>query len=186
MPDIVSALIKRDQDLFLQSVFLHLDLCSLRSCTTVCRAWAEFLTYKVLSSTRVKGVLVGRLWEGLGEENHTKLVVEKSVTSIVCNRKIIVCGYNDGTGEVFANNDDGESVAKLSDVEVGFYYTGSSVQLGKDVIVKVAYASDDNNQVVNDVGVWSKKEGKRIYKSLLMDQKTCIYTQVAENNLFIK
>ena len=64
-----------------------------------------------------------------------------SVTSIVCDRQVIACGYSGGTGEVIANEEGGECIARLIDVEVGVHYTGSTLLLGKDAIIKITQVS---------------------------------------------
>ena len=128
----------------------------------------------------------GRLWEDMQAEHMEVVVVGGSVSSMVWDRQVMVCGYSDGTGEVIANEEGGECIARLSDVEEGVHYTGSTVLLGQDVIIKIAYGSDDTGNLVTDLGIWSRAEGLRIFKSLLTDQSNCLYTRIVGNTLFIR
>ena len=185
MSDLVSGLISWDQELFLQTLFLSLDLASLENCTKVCQTWTQFLAARVFLCTRLRMVLEARLWEEMQAE-HREVVVGGSVTSMVWDRKVIVCGYSDGSGEVLANNESGECIARLSDVEEGVHYTGSTVLLGKDVVIKIAYGSVDTGKIVTDLGVWSRSGGPRIFKSLLTDQRYGLYSRVVGNTLFIR
>ena len=66
------------------------------------------------------------------------------------------------------------------------HYTGSTVLLGKDVVIKIAYGSDDAANILTDLGVWSRTEGKRIFKSLLPNQRYFLYSRVVGNTLFIR
>ena len=182
MVDLISELIKWDQEIFLRNLFHSLDLSSLRNCKKVSHTWRYFLSERVLGCAGLRSVLVGRLWEDLQTEDRD-LVVGGSVTSIGWDKLAIVCGYSDGTAEVFA----GECITRLSDVEEGVHYTGSRVYIGKDIIVKIAFGSDDaTGKVVSDVGVWSKRTGQRIFKSLVDEQDTCLHARVVDNMVFYR
>ena len=148
MVDLITELINWDQEIFLRTLFLSLDLSSLRNCKMVSHTWRYFLSERVLGCAGLRSVLVGRLWEDLQTEDRD-LVVRGSVTSIGWNRQTIVCGYSDGTAEVFA----GECISRLSDVEEGVHYTGCRVHIGKDIIAKIAFGSDATGKVVSDLEV---------------------------------
>ena len=141
MSDLVSGLISWDQELFLQTLFLSLDLASLENCTKVCQTWTQFLAARVFLCTRLRMVLEARLWEEMQAEHMEVVVVGGSVSSMVWDRQVMVCGYSDGTGEVIANEEGGECIARLIDVEVGVHYTGSTLLLGKDAIIKITQVS---------------------------------------------
>ena len=181
MTDIISELIKWDQEIFLQNVFLFLDMNSLGKCREVAPHWRDFIDQRVWGCQKLRMRLLNRMWQDF-QPVHKELIVRGSVTSIECDDQIIVCGYSDGSCEVF-ENDTGECIG---DVEEDIYYTGSRVELGKDIIVKIAYGSDTTGKVVSDLGIWRKKTRKRIFRSLTDDQKNCLYVTVVDNSLFIR
>ena len=90
-----------DQDLFLQNIFLYLDTSSLRRCRQVSKVWKDFIDSRVFGCKRLKPRLIERLWTAF-EPIEQELVVEGSVTSIVCDDEVIVCGYADGACDVFS------------------------------------------------------------------------------------
>ena len=98
MADLISELIKWNQEIFLRTLFLSLDLSSLRNCKKVSHTWRYFLAERVLGCAGLRSVWVGRLWEDLQTEDRD-LVVGASVTSIGWDRQAIVCGYSDGTAK---------------------------------------------------------------------------------------
>eukprot|EP00092_Neocalanus_flemingeri_P052645 GFUD01061613.1.p1 GENE.GFUD01061613.1~~GFUD01061613.1.p1 ORF type:complete len:379 (+),score=78.07 GFUD01061613.1:176-1312(+) len=174
MRDIMSELFKWDQDIFLQNLFISLDTKTLRRCCEVSKLWREFINRRVWGCARLRPGLIVRLWTDFHPVQQ-ELVVRGAVTSIACDDQIMVCGYTDGTCEVF-NEETGECIDTFDDNEEGIHYTSSKVTVGENIIEKISYGSDQSDRAGNSYfGIWRKIAFQKMFESVQDDEKDYVY-----------
>ena len=179
----MSELFKWDQDIFLQNIFISVDMSTLRRCSLVSKLWREFIDRRVWGCARLRPRLVLGLWKDFHPVQQ-ELIVGGSVTSIACDDQIIVCGYTDGACEVFSNV-AGDCIDTLSDAQEHFHYSSSKVKVGKDIIAKIAYGSDGSVGKYC-IGIWRKNSFEKIYDSVLDNKKECVLLQEYKDEIFIR
>eukprot|EP00092_Neocalanus_flemingeri_P097063 GFUD01123642.1.p1 GENE.GFUD01123642.1~~GFUD01123642.1.p1 ORF type:complete len:126 (+),score=31.39 GFUD01123642.1:360-737(+) len=87
----------------------------------------------------------------------------------------MVCGYTDGTCEVF-NEETGECIDTFDDNEEGIHYTSSKVTVGKNIIEKISYGSDQSGRADNShFGIWRKIAFPKMFESVHDDEKDYVY-----------
>jgi hypothetical protein len=184
MLDIMTELFKWDQDLFLQNIFLSLDTSTLRRCRQVSQVWQGFIDSRVFGCKRLKPNLIERLWKDF-QPIEQEVVVAGSVTSIVCDDEVIVCGYSDGACGVFSC-DTKAYVTTISDKQEDIHYSSSKAILGKVIIAKISYGCDQEGRNGKcSIGIWMKTGFKKIYSTVLESEKDCVYLQEHLNSVFI-
>jgi len=184
MPDLISELIKWDQEIFLQDLFLSLELSTIAACCEVTDLWRDFIEHRVWGCKNLRLRLVERMWKEF-KPVHTELVVGGSVTGMDCDDRVIVTGYTDGSCELI-DRDTEDIIDRMSGGEEDFHYTSSRVQLGKDIFVNIACGDDTTGKVVYEVTIWNKQTRRKLFRCLLDNQKFCLYSQVVDNSLFIR
>ena len=129
--------------------------------------------------------LIISLWKDFQPVQH-ELIVRRLVTSIACDDQIIVCGYTDGASEVFSNV-TGDFIDRISDNKEDINYSSSKVKVGKNIIAKIAYGTDQSSRVGKcSIGIWTQITYEKVYGLLLDNKKDCVYLQEHGSNVFIR
>merc|ERR1712179_587046 len=167
--DLMSSLFLCDYDWPLQDIFLSLDTAS----------------WRVIGCTRYRNMITDKIWE---EFRYSKMMisVNKEVTSISCDEDLVVCGYIDGSCEVF-NAATGDFLYKIEEQERDFIPSSSKVYLGQDIVVKIAFGTDElAHRGKSDIGIWSKISQRKICSCVHNNRNLCVYLKVHRNTLLIR
>ena len=185
MSNLMSELFKWDQDVFLQNLFISLDTNTLRNCREVSILWREFIDRRVWSCERLKNGLLLRLWKDFLPIND-EFAVRGSLTSIACDDNVTVVGYTDGTCEVISEGRDG-FIETLGDKQEEIYFSSSQVSLGNNLLVKIAYGSDESRTVMKyHLAIWKKTSFIQVFDSVQENRKYLVHLQVVGDEIFIR
>jgi len=181
----MSELFKWDQDVFLQNLFISLDTNTLRNCREVSILWREFIDRRVWSCERLKAGLLLRLWKDFLPIND-EFAVRGSLTSISCDETATVVGYTDGTCEVISEGRD-SFIETLGDKQEEIYFSSSQVSLGNNLLVKIAYGSDESRTVMKyHLAIWKKTSFIQVFDCVQENKKYLVHLQVVGDEIFIR
>ena len=103
-----------------------------------------------------------------------------------CDEDDVVCGYTNGDCDIFSAVTGNLLNTFKGDVK-DINYSSTKVQLGKDILVKIAFGSNNSGRVGKcDIGIWSKTTKKRIFTCVHKNQNLCVYLKVYKNTVFIR
>ena len=126
------------------------------------------------------------------------------MTSVCCDEEIIFCGYSSGICRLFKSVklccfkyplignwclsvDTGEEITSLDDTSSEISYSNCKVHIGADIIVKISFGySESENEGRCDIGVWSKRNLKKLFRTVHRNRNMCFFLKVIDNTIIVR
>ncbi|XP_023335835.1 uncharacterized protein LOC111707067 [Eurytemora carolleeae] len=156
-------LLRHNLDHVLINIFLRLDGKSLKNVQLVNHEWDNFVRTRIWNSKRNRKIIKDNLWcNSTYSTRHIE--TGKCITSLSCDNSILVCGFTDGTVNIY-HLDSGELIIELRTNSSAEQCTSTQVGLSTSLVAAMSVGTrfkDRTGGILFKVIVWNRVDWSEV------------------------